>query len=285
MGQKKIYGIVNLVTLGLTGMYFFVFYDGQAGLFESPVAGILAVTAIPVHMIKAARLYIAFYGRGISFGKYLEQYYKVIPVSMVWPLKLGDLFRAYCYGYQIRNYFAGVLIILMDRFVDSLALLTVMLVLNPADDPDITMIFYTVLVFLLFVILCYQLFPGMYDYWKKYFLLAEASAGRNRMLRMLERFHTVYREVSDLVRSRGALLYLLSFFAWVMEIGGLLFAGRFVLHQPAKGMAAGYLTAALTGGRSEYLEQYIMVSMIIMVMAYLSMVCLKIRKTGGGAEK
>ena len=110
MDQKKIYEVVNFVTLGLAGVFFLVFYEDGTDILKSPAVVILIVTAILVHFIKALRLYIAFYGRGLSFGEYIIQYCKVIPVSMIQPLKLGDLFRAYCYCYKIRNYFAGELI-------------------------------------------------------------------------------------------------------------------------------------------------------------------------------
>lgn len=284
MDQKKIYEVVNFVTLGLAGVFFLVFYEDGTDILKSPAVVILIVTAILVHFIKALRLYIAFYGRGLSFGEYIIQYCKVIPVSMILPLKLGDLFRAYCYGYKIRNYFAGALILLMDRFVDSLALVTVVLLMNITVGCEITVVFYVVLVFLLFVILCYQLFPEMYLYWKKYFLLAKASGRRNGILRYLERLNVVYQEVAELVKSRGVALYMLSFFSWAIEIGGLLLSNWLILHQQIKGIAAEYLKAALTGRQSEYLKQFVMINMILLFTVYLMFTCLEYREKGRGKD-
>ena len=81
---------------------------------------VLAVAA--VHSIKIFRLYFALYGKGVSSGQHLRQYCKTITVNMIIPLKMGDIFRAYCYGYKMQNYFGGAALIVFDRFTDTLAL-------------------------------------------------------------------------------------------------------------------------------------------------------------------
>ena len=55
----------------------------------------------------------------------LSTYCKVTPVSIILPFKMGELYRMYCYGRQSGIVLRSVVIILLDRFMDTAALVTV----------------------------------------------------------------------------------------------------------------------------------------------------------------
>ena len=143
--------------------------------------------ALLVYGIKALRLYFILLGQGISVTQFLKQYCKVIPVSVIFPYKLGEIFRIYCFGYQIQSYWNATVSVLLDRFVDTVALVCVVLAVTFYNGKAISGLIYLLLLFLAVVVLAYLVFPELYRYWKKYFLLRPASKRGIAMLELLEK--------------------------------------------------------------------------------------------------
>ena len=69
---------------------------------------LLVMTVLFVHMIKAARLYLALYGTDVSRKNFLETYCLTTPFSILIPFKLGELLRMYSYGNLIGDHLKGV---------------------------------------------------------------------------------------------------------------------------------------------------------------------------------
>jgi len=125
MKRDKLYYSINFIVLLLTVILFvpmaFAVVRGADNQVWLCFMGLFCLAAA-VHILKAFRLWFALYGHGIPFSEYMIQYCKAVPVSVVLPCKLGDLLRAYCFGHLIHNYLSGVLVVLLDRFCDTLAL-------------------------------------------------------------------------------------------------------------------------------------------------------------------
>ena len=103
---KNTYNIINGIVLLIAIFIFFQEYCGDIHLQkERDVLSftILIAAVVFAHMIKAGRLYLALYGADIGWETYLKVYCKVTPVSMIFPLKVGEFFRMYCYGKEL-NY-------------------------------------------------------------------------------------------------------------------------------------------------------------------------------------
>ena len=127
--KQKTYKLVNILVLLLTVLLLsraLLHQDFSFVLHNPLVCLIMIVTVILVHGIKVFRLYLELLDRKLPFGLFLRQYCKITPVSMILPLKAGDLFRCYCYGYYIGDRMYGIAVILLDRFVDTAALMTVL---------------------------------------------------------------------------------------------------------------------------------------------------------------
>lgn len=271
MKQKKHYQFINIVVL-LLSIVFFIFINWKRGIDwkrNSIVEmSILILTAVIVHSIKIVRLYFVLYGRKISLIEHIKQYCKVISVSMILPFKLGEFFRVYCYGYQIQNYFDGIMIILVDRFVDTLGLLTMILFINIENDLHFSFIFYLLLFFLIAIIICYLIFPGIYHYWKHELLISKVSRRKNDLLYLLEKLNHAYLEVSVLIKGRCAILYVLSFCAWGVEIGGIFLCNQITTQTDSAYFLSEYLTSVLLGTEIPYLRQFILVSILLLLVFY-----------------
>lgn len=278
MKQKRLYDIINIVVLLMAVFLFAYTYPDIKFIFKDDswrIILVFVITAIIVHGIKAFRLYFALFGKNLLPVQHLKQYCKVVPVSVIIPFKLGELFRIYCYGYQIRSYFSGLIVVLLDRFVDTLALITMLFLINVIYGVDLTWFFYILITFLVGVIVIYVIFPDMCSYWKKYFLNVKASKRNNEILNLMNRLSEAYFEVSIIVKGRCTILYILSLIAWCAEIGGLVIASRLLDDPETSVIVSNYLTSAMLGMDSNYLRQFIIISVVLLIGLYLLLHCLE----------
>lgn len=272
-GKKKTtYYMVNAVCICAASVFFVKNYKDAGELFAEKTAAsvLLLATALVVHCIKAGRLYFALYGNDIGLKKHLKVYCKVTAVSNVIPFKTGEFFRMYCYGKETGSFLKGSVIVLLDRFMDTVALVVVFTgTCTIFNGKQISIFAAVLMVFLTVVAVVYLVFPGFYRYWKKYFLRAEASVHKLMVLRTLENLQAVYRETEQVVKGRGVIMFGLSVLAWTVEIGSLVLAERVYLYNDRYTAVEKYLTAAMAGGESEGLRRFIFISVLLLVITYL----------------
>lgn len=284
MRQKKIYMVVNSFVLLLSAV---LFYQGFMAGADIPQRGPLRVavmvllTAAAVHSLKAFRLYVALYGKGVSFGSHMRQYSKTAAVSMILPVKSGDLFRAYCYGNLVNGWYSGIVLTVLDRFMDTLALVTMMFLMQAAGMAQAMPLLYVLLAALAAILICYLVCPQICRYWKRYFLQLEASVRRNRVLRSLCYLEHAYGEVAAVVKGRGVILYALSLMAWTAETGGLVLLDRMLSGQGPGQAVSAYLTAALAGTESAYLKQFVAAGVALAAVLYVLLSIVGVGRKGG----
>ena len=129
---KKLYCVFNLL-FGILVLLFLGINIKKISAEElklnTTIAYIIQVfgVAVFVHAIKALRLYIVLFGNKFSFRKYLGQYIKTAAVNLLLPFKCGEIYRGLCIGELIGTYAEGYIIVIFDRFVDTLALITMVI--------------------------------------------------------------------------------------------------------------------------------------------------------------
>lgn len=276
------YGLVNIIVLLVTAVWF-----SCGGICFGTIrqTAVLLLTAIFVHGIKALRLYLAMFGKNIPLRRYMEQYCKTAVVSMILSFKLGDIFRAYCYGYYLCNYLGGAALIVLDRFTDTLALVTVMLVLRSAHVSGAVPLLYVLLAVLLGLLVCYMLFPSMHHYWKKYLLRINASRRRNRMLLFMEYAEYAYKQLEAAVRGRGFIAYILSLAAWAAETTGLAASGSMLSVRETGPALSEYLTVVLAGMGPAGQNPFVSVSVVFMAVCSLLLHVIRIGRKRMGWRK
>ncbi len=273
-------GIVILAALGI----FICIYGNIRSVFlgrDMRHVLVLLAAAFMVHLIKAGRLYLALYGTGIGGSEYIKIYCKVTPVSMVLPLKLGEFFRMYGYGKQLDDLLKGIIIILLDRFMDTLALIAMIFLVWIFNGGKITFFIYLLLLFLVCILLAYFAFPGIYGFWKKYILKARATEKRLALLRILDSLNLVYREITDVSKGRGLILCFISFLAWAAEIGSLAMLNGISGEGELSQIISAYLLSAVGAGTSTELKQFVFLSVLLMITLYFVMKGLEVLKERG----
>lgn len=264
------YGI-NLGVILLAGSLFFYEFHDVSEVFAGRKARhivLIAGTAFIVHVIKAGRLYLALYGTGMDLRSYVKIYCKVTPVSVIFPYKAGELFRMYGYGRKLKSLLRGMVTVTLDRFMDTMALLTMMLLIWIFQGGPLSAFTYVLFLFLILILLIYMVYPGVYRFWKKCILRAKATKNRLAVLRALHFFHHVYQEIRSVSRGRGMMLYCMSLLAWGAETGSLALLGNMGAGGSVNETIAAYLSAAMGMGRSAELKQFIFVSVMMMLAAY-----------------
>ena len=267
--DRLLYNLINLAVLILTAVLFVCAYvlpgDMPAILADERVP-VVILTVLLVHSVKALRLYLALYGNDMKRSACMKLYCKVTPVSVVLPWKLGEFFRIYCCGRELGSMLKGMVIILLDRFFDTMALVTMILILWFFGGGALPVLVYAFLVFLGLVILLYNGFPGMYEVWKKYLLSSKATVHKLSMLKLLDAANRIYCEIRGVLRGRGSLLYILSILAWGAEIGSL-YLLRGASGDPGSAVE-NYLSAALGTGDSAELKLFVVFTIVMLICAY-----------------
>ena len=265
------YRVADILTLAVALAWFVSQYLNVPALFAGiSVAQVLVIvlTALLVHTLKAARLFLALYGQKISISEHLALYCKVTPVSMVLPYKVGEFYRMYAYGSHLHSGLKGIVIILLDRFMDTAALVTMILLALFFYGGEMSSLLLVLLIFLVLVVLLYRAFPGARKFWKHYFLSKKATPRRMAALRWLESIQRVYEEVSVVTGGRGILLYVLSFLAWGVEIGSIVLQTKLFLGGSAAATMSAYLSSAMSGDPVIPLRQFIFVSVILLLVLF-----------------
>lgn len=264
--------MLNVAVILVTTVLFILDYKNVGIIFQNinwPHILILVLAVVMVHAVKAGRLYLILYGTEVKFSAYLKLYCKTTPVSMVFPFKLGEFFRMYCHGKQQGNLLKGAVIILLDRFMDTIALVTMILLIWLFTGGQVASLVYVFLMFLGFVLLLYFVFPGVYRFWKRYTLRAKATKHRLSVLKMLETLNIVYREIANVSIGRGVILYCLSLIAWGVEIGSIAILCGLAQKGELSQTIAEYLMAAMGGSQSVELRQFVFISVLLMVSMYV----------------
>ena len=272
MKKSKTYILVNLIVLTVAlGLFCFYYNTSLEDIFIFPKGKILllAFMVLVVHLLKAIRLYIAFYGTKINFISYLKTYCKVTPVNLLFPYKIGEFFRIYCYGNLINDYPKSAITVLLDRFMDTSALITFIFILYCFYGGSLPHLAYVFIVFLLFVLFAYFIFPGLYKFWRFYFLAAPATDNTLKSLKVLNLMYRLFASVKQVVAGRGIILYILSLMSWGIELLNISFLTKDNSLQNASVSFFDYLSAALTNGFCPELRIFIFVSIILLLIFYL----------------
>lgn len=272
MRKNKLgYYCINIIVILITGFLFILDYRNVDGIFGSVTWShviVLSLTVVLVHFIKAIRLYLILYGADVGWKEYLKIYCKTTPVSVVFPLKIGEFFRMYCHGKTLGNLLKGVVIILLDRFMDTIALVTMILLVWVINGGQVAFFVYMLLMFLAFVLLLYFVFPGVYKFWKKYIMCAKATKNKLAVLKILETCNMIYGEVTGVSKGRGIILYCLSLVAWGVEIGSIAIMNGISGNGKLTQAISEYLMSAMSGKQSVELRQFIFASVVLMVCIY-----------------
>lgn len=175
-----------------------------------------------IHISKASRLYLILLEDRLPFHFFLFLYGLTTFITLALPYKVGEVFRMYCFGSRLKHMGKGILSILVDRYFDTMGLLLLLLPLEFYYGQGLSGFSLFLLFFLSLLILSYYAFPSIYVYLNAYLIFRVHSKRGILALRVLENMNRLYCNIQFLMKERTPLLMLLSFFAWIFEMGALM---------------------------------------------------------------
>lgn len=273
--NKRIYLLINVFMFLAAGFFLFQRCIIEATDVAYSIKSIAAVCVISgaVYFIKFIRLFIIWYGNKLTKLSNLTQFAKTSAVNLLIPLKLGDVFRIYCYGYTVKNLLNGLCYILLDRFMDTLALVTLILYFDIFTDVNYTFLFCFLILFLSCVIVLYFTFPGLYKYWNSYLIKSDAGRFKYKVLKLINSMNDIYAGIQEIIHGKGIILYIISIAAWMIEAAGFYIVNIFEMHDSSPVDLVSYLEAALGFGSTDYQKLFVLVGVAITLLAYIAALC------------
>ena len=161
----------------------------------------------------------------------------------------------------------GYILILWDRFVDTLALVAIFLLVNFWLGYKTTPILIFFVVFLVATILLYIAVKPFYYYWNSYLMINRTSKRTLQVLSMLQKMKNGCELLEQSIKGRFGLLFVLSLAAWGIEITTLFLVGpMLVAVKPSD-----YFSSILLGGQNEYNQLFTMIALIVNAIGFVIM--------------
>lgn len=268
--KSKRYYIINAIILAFTILFFYkILFQNIKMLSQGHaynmiiVIGVVCIMAI--YIIKAIRLYFIMLEKRLTLKRFFRVYTKTTLVNLVFPFKMGEVFRMYCYGNELKNYKASLLLILVDRYFDTIPLLVLLLGFTVLGKNPITSIVLILSVFIVAVTVFYITFPSTYKYLNRYLIMNTNSERGIWALDILKKISYWYLYVKELVVGRVVILLVLSACAWLTECVALYclvigLGNRFAITDFLL-----YMNSVFLGDGNLYVNLYIGISAILLI--------------------
>lgn len=243
-------------------------YSGNVTCFcGNGIAVTLVATAFVVFSIKAFRLYLLLMGHGLQWRRYVLLFCMTSFVSILLPFKAGEIFRLYVFGKALGDYIRGASLIFLDRFVDTLGLLSVILVGK-------LMFSWTFDIPLLVslggvtggLVALYLFLPGFLRFWRQNLLEGRSSSVRLAALEMIKFIDNAYLDVRQMLQGRFVLLIFMSILSWSVEMGSLIIL-RTIQYGGIDNLFPRYLDAALMQVRFLPQLNFVVISSVLLLLA------------------
>lgn len=231
--------------------------------------GLSVFFAAVSYTLKGLRLYMIVLEKWKGLAEFGRVYTQITCVNLIFPLKLGELYRIYRLGNTIHDYPYGVLAVIIDRFFDTIPLIGLFLLSMWQGDTAVS--WMMVVVFLVFILmfLAYELYPTCYHYLNHYLIVSHSTKVKLRILKGLEFLHEWRNRATSLFRGRGSILLIVSLVSWGFEFGALVCIGRFIGQILGMSDFISYLNRIFVGGSDIYTQVYLMSGLMFMLFAVL----------------
>lgn len=216
-----------------------------------------------IHTIKMFRMYLVLLDHRVEFKRFIFAYLRTTLVNLIIPFKLGEIYRMFVYSRMIGNAGTGIAGTLVDRFFDTMALVLLLIPLHVLYPDKISAVSVFLAVFVIFIVFVYLIFMPAYGYLNKYIIINRDSKNSMAVLRFLEVIRSAYEYVKRLISGRYALMILMSFGAWVLEGGLLLFFAKVIGVSYDISMFSDYITSILSTAVSELKNKYTIFSIVV----------------------
>ena len=186
MKDKKIYYIINSIFIITTLSILFLHKYNYITVNLNNIV-ILTIIFLLIHLFKCLRQYLLLIEENIHINEFINLYIKSTFCSIILPYKIGELYKAYLYGYKIKNYIKGIITVIIDKFCDAIFLLIIFIPFELRNNLNLSTITWILLIFAILSIIIYLSFRPTYYYLNKHFMLHSSSKKSNFVLKYFDK--------------------------------------------------------------------------------------------------
>ena len=231
---------------------------------------LLAFSFVMIHVFKCLRQYFLLIESEVHIKGFVKTYVKTAIPSIILPYKIGELYRAYEYGYHLKDKVKGLITVIVDKFFDAIILLCVFVPYEYKKSANLSTVTLILLVFCISLLIVYTCFNATYYYLNKHFIKKSNANHNIVVLVFLEKSKELYNYVKSMIKDRMLLLTVLTIFAWSFE---WLFV--FIL----KGSSfIEYIKAVFFGTQNAVFANYMIIGIICFILIELIFLVRKCRK-------
>ena len=284
--KTKLYYAVNAIVMALAVYCLCSKY--VAGMIEGVkesrnacfvIPGIMLLIAV-IYAMKAFRLYVIFMDRGIGWSRFLEVYIKTMAASLAFPLKLGELFRMYCFGMETGSFRLGILGILIERYFDTIPLLILLVVFTVISGNTIIPLVILLTGFLILISAVYLIFPSVYSYMNRYFMINGRTGKSVKALKLLKGTKEWYEMIKALIKDRTGLLLIISSLTWLSECLVLMILVRGMGDTFKTEIFLSYISSVFSGQLNGYVNLYVGMSAVLLLIVFVVVYVIKYLRKG-----
>lgn len=185
--------------------------------FENILFIILAIILIiSLHILRMFRTYLLLIEKRIEFSKFVKIYVKTALINIILPFKSGEIYKMFEYGKAMGKFSRGFILVWIDRFFDSLILLTISLVYFFISK-NINLLIIILSAFVLISVIVYLSFESSYNYFNEIILTTSKSKRGKIYLKILDESKELYKKSKEMIRGRGMSLIVISLAIWFVE--------------------------------------------------------------------
>lgn len=263
------YYIINIVVLFVTVILFasiivqnFIWFCTKADVI--PIFFLTLLCIVAIHFVKALRLYFIMLETRLTLDCFFRVYIKTTLVNLIFPFKLGEFFRMYCFGNELKSNKKGILLILIDRYFDTIPLVLILLTFTLSGGNSLSGVVIILIAFLIVVTIMYTIFPSTFKYLNRFFIVNTTSDRGIIALELLKKTQFWYSYMQELIEGRERILLILSGLVWLMEYGSLycLISGVGDVFSLTDFVV--YMNSVFMGSGSEYIIFYVGISAVVL---------------------
>ncbi len=212
---KKIMEIIAICMIAYILIFNGITGNIQINSEDIIVIAIIIVVFLAIHLLRMFRLYILLVEEKMPIKEFIKLYMKTTIVNTVIPFKLGEFYKMICYGKKLKSYSAGISLVWIDRFFDSVIL--IILVIVASAFKMISPIYVILSLFILFSILIYLTFENTYKYFNLLVLEKGKSKRSKIYLEIIDETKKIYKKAKNMIKYRSVPVIFLSALIWVFE--------------------------------------------------------------------
>lgn len=178
---------------------------------------ILVVMLLIIHSLKFLRIYFILLEDRVPLKRMIKIYVKTTFASIIYPYKIGEIFKMYSFGNEVKSYSKGIIAVLIDKFFDAIILCSVLIPYEIIKNKSISNLSILLLAFIIAIIIIYLTFDSNYKYLNNFFVTKIKSKKSLIALRLLEKLNNIYKYAKGMLKGRQLILVSLTAIIWILE--------------------------------------------------------------------